>query len=1089
MRTLRALASLLFASALVPAWAERAAEIVSVQGKGEQRPSATAEWQPAKVKQTLEGGAFVRTTEATSKMALMLADQTQVTLQGVSIVQVKAPEAAGERKSILEFGKGTGRFQTKTPTKSFTMGTPTGLAAIRGTEWLVEVDDEGRSAFTVVEGEIEISNELGTLPVGADEQGILEKGKPPTKVRLQNARERVQWVSSFTLDPSRYGTGEADRELAAVETELYNGRVPAAIERLDRAAARYPNDSRIPALAARAALLADDFPRARTAAAAAVAKFPDSVESLLAAGEVARLDGDFSTARTHFRRATLAAPRDWRGWHALGRLMSERADWRRARRALDEADKAAPNNAQVLSERGMMEASAYDVPKARELLDRAIAAQPDDFSSWTGLGIARLRSGDPDGAVEALLKATLLEPRYARAHINLAIAYYQQGRAGDALKELRAASLHDPRDPVPFQLASMIQADLLEPGDALASAREAVARLPYVKSLDAIANNLRGTSNLGAPLAQLGLEAWSLKNAHDSFDPLWAGSHLFLGDRLSSKFSANSEYLQGFLTDPLVFGASNRFQTLLPRPGHYGSIAARGSHSGDGRTAEPSANVNGLIDEGRIAYFLDGENLRKWLLDEAAEERAGSVTLGLGFKPSDAIGFFFYYNYINPDAQFGDPPGSVSSPYTRIHGNGERYDAGMHWRPGPDSQVWFKGGHASEDQVQEDRSTIRVGNAQFLRDSYFTASPRRNDLALRALHRFSNGLECSLVVEGANWQSVDFLERDAFGRNSPAASRLLESVRQQIRDDSRSAAVGLRWPVNASFLVDLEVDRTTYEKTNDILVRRDFANQLVPLTDNHDRDDWSGRAGAVFKPGAGFTLRGAWQQWLRPASIASLKPAATAGIVLDDRFVLPGGRFERARAQVEWEAPRDILVQAFYDRQEIDNLYSPLIGVLNNRPDITNLQRLRNRSFNALASLDILEGFPDLSKGELREAGLAVNALVSRQLSVFVEALHSDSENTGAFPGRVFAYLPKHRYAIGATWFTDRRFNLATKWIYRTERFEDEANLRRIQAEWNGAIQAYWETADKRWSFEALVNKIASKTVKDELALAVTFRF
>ena len=90
-------------------------------------------------------------------------------------------------------------------------------------------------------------------------------------------------------------------------------------------------------------------------------------------------------------------------------------------------------------------------------------------------------------------------------------------------------------DPLPYQLASMIESDLMRPGDAVDSAREAMKRLRFAKSLDAIANNLRGSANLGTPLAQLGLEAWALKNAQDSFDPLWAGSHLFLADRLEKR--------------------------------------------------------------------------------------------------------------------------------------------------------------------------------------------------------------------------------------------------------------------------------------------------------------------------------------------------------------------------------------------------------------------------------------------------------------------------------------------------------------------------------------------------------------------------
>jgi Flp pilus assembly protein TadD len=1119
MRANCLLLTLALALASAEAAAAPAAEIVALQGKGDFRDSGATDWRPAHVKQPLEAGQYVRTTQAESKMGLLLADQTQMTLQGVSIVQVKQPEAAGPRRSIIEFGKGTGRFQTKTPSKEFRVGTPTGLAAIRGTEWLVEVDDDGRSAFTVVEGELDISNELGSISVGADEQGVLERGKAPSKRRLQNARERVQWVSAFTIDPARYpspaiesaaaaiGEGEISRArellsaviardgsvpeayFLAAEIELYFGRGREALALMDRAASRYPNEPRVPGLTARAALFADDFPRARAAAADALARFPDALESQLAAGEVARLDGDSVAARRALRRATRIAPRDWRAWHALGQVQAERAHPRAARRALGEADRLSPDNAHVLGELGLAEANAYDLPRARALLDRAQAAQPDDFATWTATGFARLKSGDTGGALEALLKATLLEPRNAKAHVYLAVAYWQLGRSDDAFAALRTASVHDPKDPLPYQFAAMMHSDLLRPGDALAAARESVARLAYVKSLDAIANDLRGAANLGAPLAQLGLEAWALRNAHDSFDPLWAASHLFLADRLPGKFLGNSELLQGFLSDPLAFGASNRFQSLVSRPGSYATLALRASQSSDVRVVEPLANVNGLLAEGQFAYFLEGSRLRTWLDDDSGHDRISSVTVGLGLKLRDDVGFFLYGNRIVPESRAGDG-NRTFDPFTLVDGSARRIDAGMHYRPGPDMQLWIKGGSGYEDARLQGREVSASLLGQVFRESTFTTQPRRGDLGLRASVRREGGTECYVVVEGARWDSIDYLERDAVGRAGVAAARSVESVRQDIRDDSRSAAFGGRWPISRALTLEGEIDWTRYEKTDAIVVRRDYIGQVVELRDDHERSDWSPRVGVVARPLAGLTLRGAWQEWLRPASLSSLKPSSTAGIELDERYVLPGGRFERARIQLEWEARPALLVTAFADRQEIDNLRSALAGVLNSSPDTSNLERLRNRSFNALASVDVLEGFPVIARGDLHQYGAAVNALVGRSVSLFADGAWATSENTGeAWPGRQFPFLPKQRYSLGATYFSDQRWNVAAKWVRRGERFADEANQLRLAAEWSGAVQAYWETRDKRVSLELIVVNIGAKASDEAVGITVNLRF
>lgn len=1113
------LATLLLAASS-SAWTQpappAAAEIVSLQGKGDYREADAADWRPAKVKQAIAPNQFVRTTQPHSKMALLLADQTQMTLEGVSFAQVKSPDAA-PRRSIIEFGRGKGRFQTRTPTKDFKVGTPTGLAAIRGTEWLVEVE-EGRSAFTVVDGEIEISNELGAISVGADEQGILERGKPPSKRRVQDARERVQWVSSFLVDPDRYasasvkqatdairagemsraradlgaaiGRGDAPVEayLLACDIELYFGRAREALAILDRAAARHPSDARIPGLAARAALFADDFARARALAAEAVARFPNDVESRLAAGEVARLDGDYRSALVNLRSATSIAPNDWRGWHALGQLQSERAYPSSARGALGEADRLSPNNATVLSEQGLVEANAYDLPRAREVLDRALAARPDDFATWTALGYARLKSGDLPGALDALLKATLLEPRSARAHIHLGVAYWQLGRFGDALKEMRTASAHDPKDPLPYQYAAMMQADLMRPGDALESARESVARLPYLKSLDPVATDLRGSANLGAPFAQLGLAAWALKNAHDSFDPMWAGSHLFLADRLEGKYANTSELVQGFITDPLAFGASNRFQSLLSRPGHYGTGSLRGMATSEQRLAEPLANANGVFAEGHAAYFVEGTHLRYRIDADPLDDRITVLTGGFGFKPRHDLGLFVYATHL--DSEQGTGAGvSGLEPYDIVAGTAQRFDAGAHWRPSPYWQVWLKGSYGAEDRKLSTRTTQQAGFARLFRDLELVSEPRSRDAGVRVLHRDDRGLEWYASIERGVWESVEYLERDAAGRASPDQARSVESVLQDIRDEWTSAALGGRWPIAPWLTLEAEAGHSSYDKANAIVVRRDFLGQRVEASDDHSRDQWSARAGVVVRPGAGLTLRAAWQEWLRPFSTSTLKPISTAGIALDERYVLPGGTLERARAQVEWEAMPTLLVAAFAERREFRNLHSALTGVLNNRPDTSNLARLRNR-FDPLPSLHELEGDPQVAAGELSESGVAVNWLATRHWSLFAEGTWARGENTGPyFPGRRLPFMPKQRYALGGTWFSDARWSVIGKAIYRSERFTDEANLSFHPAEWSAAVQGYWETRDKRWSVELLLTNIGARTADEGVGLTVNFRF
>jgi predicted Zn-dependent protease len=1103
-----------------------AGEIVSLAGKGEYRGLSARDWAPAKVRQALEGGSFVRTVATDAKMGVLLADRTQFTLQGVATAQVKDPGESTAGKSIVDMVRGTGRFQSKTPAKGFAVGTPSGLAAIRGTEWVIDVADD-RSVVTVVEGEVEVSNEHGRLTVLPDEQAVLEKGKAPTKRRIQDAKERVQWVSAFTVETARYpelrslpagaegasltaiakaadaGELASARSLAmihvakpdlalaaghflAADLALWFGDAAEARAILAEAGRRFPAEKRTDAFAAWAALFADRFDLAREAAARALARHPGTLESQLAAGDVARLDGDYRGARAAFREATRLAPKDWRGWHGLARVEGERGNVERSRRAFAQS-LALEKRPLVLGERGALEAGAGEMAEASRTLDEALALQADDYTAWAGRGYERLRAGDAEGAIDALARATMLEPRYARAHIHLAVAYWQQGLREQAFASLERASLADPRDPLPYQYAAMMRGDLLQPGLAIEQAQEALARLAYAKSLDAIAGSTRGVANLGAAHAQFGLEAWALRNAQESYDPFWAGSHFFLADRYASRYARNSELFQGFLSDPTAIGASNRFQSLVTRPGAYGLVGWRGARDDATRLAEPIVTLNGLAGDGRVAGFAEGAVLRNWKTDDSAEERASSATFGVGLRPRHDLGIFLYGNRLIPDTRVGreDP----REAYSLVDGAARRVDAGVGWRRSADSLFWLKVGSGAEDNRLRENATSRVGTTTFRRGSEFTTQPRRGDLQARWLARFAGGHEVSLGAEGARWRSIDFLERDAFA-HTVASAGLKESVRQDIRDESGVVALAGRYRLPAATL-EGQVDWTEYDKSDDILVRRDFANQLVPLADNHARDGFNGRAGVAWQALPGLTARAAWQRWVRPAAIGSLGATATAGIALDDRFVLPGGRLVRSRVQLEWEALPRLLVTAYADRQEIDNLHSELAGTLNNRPDSSNLERLRNRSFNNLATLGELEGFPSLSRGELREAGAAVNLVANRHLSFYAEGAWADSENTLASPGKLFAYLPRKRAAVGATFFSDRRFSLGAKAIYRGERFADEANsaAARLEAGWDGTVQAYWETQDKKLSVELIATHLGAKGADESYGVALNYRF
>ena len=180
-----------------------AAEIVSLQGTGEHRPTESAAWLAARSQQLLANGAFVRTL-ASARMALLFADDTQVRLNQNTVLQVKSV-GTGAQPTTLSLSLGRAWAQTKrAPNGSLNLETPAAVAAIRGTDWELDVDASGKTQLTVLSGNVEFSNAQGSVSVGSNEAAVAEVGRAPVKILLSNPRDRIQWVNALTADPLRH---------------------------------------------------------------------------------------------------------------------------------------------------------------------------------------------------------------------------------------------------------------------------------------------------------------------------------------------------------------------------------------------------------------------------------------------------------------------------------------------------------------------------------------------------------------------------------------------------------------------------------------------------------------------------------------------------------------------------------------------------------------------------------------------------------------------------------------------------------------------------------------------------------------------
>ncbi|CAN7608622.1 TonB-dependent receptor domain-containing protein [Acidovorax sp. LjRoot117] len=1189
MAALTSIAWPLLSQAAVPPGA--AAEIISLQGAGDQRNAAAADWQPARPAQALATGDFVRTRQA-AKMALLFADDTQLRLHQNTVLQVKGVATPAQPVTTLLLNAGRAWTQTRRPDGSrLNLETPAATAAIRGTDWDLAVDDDGRTLLTVLSGTVEFFNVQGRVLVGANEAAVADVGKAPVKLVLSQPRDRIQWVNALRADPVPHlvaaeplpdavapvraalqardlaaaraalaqGRGSAPapwvpvmeaaialqsgEALAAREQlarqvalntpaaaplpawlmqsdlQLMDGDGPAAVQTLRTALQHWPAHPALVAQLARVQMLSDRMDDATATLAAT--QGTAHADIALVRAELARRRGDAPATLAAYTEATQLAPGDARGWQGLGSAHTEREDTRPARENLQRALSITRDAPGAYGELGTLETFVNQFTEAGAAFAAALGDNPADYVALTGQGLLHLKQGQPQQALDDFLRAGVMEPRYARAKTWTAVAYYQLGRHQDALATLHQASRLDDKDPVPYMLLAQIHTDLFQPGEAVEAARAAVERMPYLKSLNQVANDQKGSANLGASLAFFGMEEWAQELARQSFTPYWGGSHLFLADRYQGEFNKNSALFQGFLTDPMAFGASQRYSPLLQQPGSHGVLGL--THDREfSRMSVPSVTLNGMNNSHvPVSWFVKAQraNATRFPIDVGvsnspafydasgtANVGAEAFTLGLGMLPTERLNLFAYANQFNVSTQghnlvdlFGT---GEDSPQTASSNRVRQGMAGLSYRWSPVEQTWLKLGRSMEDLRASDYPTLflapplasLIGLDVFARKAFnefqvrHTLDPQPGTRLSVALEHVAEkqfgGVEGSGPVLNRNNGGLDILAFGGANRIDRRYTALTLAGSQQVTSGALvDAALGLqqiRHRVVGANAVSL-VFSGGYDET---LERRNDTERTV-----------TPRIGVVLTPVAGHTVRLAYQDWVRPLSTSTLTSVETAGIPVEDRLVEAGGRQRRTAAQWSTEVDERTFVSLRADHLRVQN--PGTIGVDLRVPSMPFLEEMRNAQLINLSTTDVMEGTPGFEQGTLRVLGAGVNRMFSRQWSGYAKYLYQrsssdymDSVGHDIVRGLRIPYIPRHTAVLGATWASGQRVYASARVVYRSERFEDKTNLTRRPPGWSMDLVGYWETQDKHWVLGAgVLNLFGDRTDRQSVRYVIDARY
>ncbi len=1067
-----------------------AAQIVSLAGRGETWVPSASGWELAKLSQQLDAGTDMRTL-ALSSAALLLADRTQIRM--ASNARLRLCQVSEER-TVLDLMVGRLWARTKKTPATLELQTPAAVAAVRGTDWDVEVDEAGRTTLTVLSGSITLSNAHGTVELSPSEQGYVEPGKAPVKRLLIRPRDRVQWVMANPLDVTRWaqlqpgeltpwlqevradlergdgvrardrltaaaadGTGSAVVELMLADLDVFDGRLDAAQRRLQRVWLR-THDPRTAARRADLLMAMDQGDAAREWLDVTQAQAPQSSALALADADWYRLQGSGGQALERYHQAMKlaqgSAQQAVAAW-GLGRALQERGDVAAARPWLARAVALAPQNATYLSELATASAQALHLSDARNGFEQALTLSGDDYVGMAGLGLLALQRGDAVAARTWLLKALVIEPRYARAQVWLALAEYSLGGRGAALDSLDRARLADPNDPMPWQMQAMMQNDSGEPVEAMAAARQALIRLPYLKSLNPLASDSQGSANLGKALGDFGLEHWARAYAGASYYPLWAGSHFFMADRYESDFNRKSELFQGYLSDPTVFGASDKRAPLL---------LSTGSEWTAGISAERSPlRQNGTADIGvrgfdastlPVAWLVRANNVEMWPGDGPPSSRyrlsSPGVDLALGLRPSEQLSMFLLHgdtilNYRFPQGlDFGNGITFSTDAQTR----NQRTDLGASWRWSADSQTWLKVHGAKQT------SSLTLDDARY-GPQHYRFSSDENGVYLR--HAGVRGeWRWSLGWEGVDRDTVSTISDAQIATPRVNTERYrMPWVAIQWQHAPWSAMAEAYWPRFSTQQSDRYTDTQDQDMLAPQLDGAEISTRLLP------------RFGLSYAFSPARALHYAYQESLRAPGTHTLAPVATGAIAIDNQYLLTGSFSRKHAMQLDWEFSQTTFGMLGFSTQSITNPVAQTgrLFAQNTSALFDNISTIAPVVINGKTTLNTYEVTPVFGKGELQHAHAAVDHVLSPRWSVLGHYTYTASRNTGAaFVGLLLPGFARHVLLGQTTWRHSARGFSLLRLTWRGQRYQDEANLIEKSPDWNLALATGWESSDRRWS-------------------------
>ena len=514
-------------------------------------------WQAARERTPLNLGDYYRTRQRGTAL-MHFNNGTRLFLKSGTQVEINDPPSSSQPMLVSVFGAlSTVLVQADGPTK---VHTAAGIAAVRGTEFLVSLTDENTTVITVLEGAVDFSNPQGEVLIHSNQQSTAHVGEAPSPPRAVDATGLVQWTANISGLPVEFETPQSGTNAAAL---------PALLTQRAAQAQANPNSADAHRQLGDVYYDAGQYAAATAEFQRALDITPDSA-TYVRLGHALREQGNVPDAIAAFQSAQQLAPNDAapRIGLALAHLAADSpVETPAAQGAQEAGDIAAartaladlPNDATAQAVLGLIELRTGHNALATQHLQAAVAQDPQLYQAHALLGLAYLTQNQLLPALQSAQRAAQLQPTSAQAQGTLSMVLFFTGKSHEALQAANRAIELNPFSPFAYLTQGRIYLSQLQTDEARSAFQHAQTLAPNLP----IFNTELGAVYLRLDMPQRAIDAYQRAL---SLDPNSAEAHANLGlayQLVGREREAVAEYRAAFALDPKNTTAHFNYGTLL----------------------------------------------------------------------------------------------------------------------------------------------------------------------------------------------------------------------------------------------------------------------------------------------------------------------------------------------------------------------------------------------------------------------------------------------------------------------------------------------------------------------------------------------